>query len=60
MAKIQYFLGAYTPAGFHSLYHELIPPKEAEAVYILKGGPGCGKSTPVSYTHLTLPTMAVV
>ncbi len=45
MAKIQYFLGAYTPAGFHSLYHELIPPKEAETVYILKGGPGCGKST---------------
>lgn len=42
---IQYFLGANTPNGFYSLYQELLPKKTAQAVYILKGGPGCGKST---------------
>lgn len=45
MAQIQYFLGANSPAGFYSLYHELLPPEEAEAIYILKGGAGCGKSS---------------
>lgn len=45
MAQIQYFLGANSPTGFYSLYHELLPPEEAEAIYILKGGAGCGKST---------------
>ena len=43
--QIQYFLGANSPAGFYSLYDHLIPPETARAVYILKGGPGCGKST---------------
>ena len=43
--KIQYFLGANAPSGFYSLYSELIPLASARAVYILKGGPGCGKST---------------
>ena len=42
---IQYFLGANSPAGFYSLYPELIAPEAARAIYILKGGPGCGKST---------------
>lgn len=45
MPQIQYFLGANSPSGFYSLYRELLPPKQAEAIYILKGGPGCGKST---------------
>ena len=45
MPKIQYFLGANTPRGFYSLYDELIDRSAARAVYILKGGPGCGKST---------------
>ncbi len=43
--SIRYFLGANTPSGFYSLYDQLIDPERAEAVYILKGGPGCGKST---------------
>ena len=43
--QIQYFLGANSPKGFYSLYHELIPLDTARAVYLLKGGPGCGKST---------------
>ena len=43
--KIRYFLGANSPQGFYSLYDQLIDPKLANAIYILKGGPGCGKST---------------
>lgn len=43
--KIRYFLGANSPQGFYSLYEQLIDPKQANAIYILKGGPGCGKST---------------
>ena len=45
LPHIQYFLGANAPGGFYSLYSELLPPEEARAIYILKGGPGCGKST---------------
>ena len=45
LPHIRYFLGANSPSGFYSLYDQLISPEEARAVYILKGGPGCGKST---------------
>ena len=45
LPHIQYFLGANSPTGFYSLYPELIVPETARAIYILKGGPGCGKST---------------
>ncbi len=45
MAQLQYFLGANSPTGFYSLYHELMPAPKAQAVYILKGGAGCGKSS---------------
>lgn len=41
----QFFLGANTPQGFHSLYGHLLPSEQAKAIYILKGGAGCGKST---------------
>lgn len=40
-----YFLGANSPSGFYSLYSELISPREARVIYLLKGGAGCGKST---------------
>lgn len=43
--KVQYFLGANTAQGFFSLYDELIDESKATAFYVLKGGPGCGKST---------------
>ena len=43
--KVHYFLGANAPDGFYSLYPELIDLERARAVYILKGGPGCGKSS---------------
>ena len=45
LPHIQYFLGANSPTGFYSLYDQLLPPEQARAIYILKGGPGCGKST---------------
>lgn len=44
-ASIRYFLGANSPQGFYSLYDQLIDPKQAKSVYILKGGAGCGKSS---------------
>ena len=43
--KIRFFLGANSPQGFYSLYDHLIDPKQANSIYILKGGPGCGKSS---------------
>ena len=43
--EIQYFLGANSPTGFYSLYDQLLEPEQAETIYILKGGPGCGKSS---------------
>ena len=43
--QIQYFLGANSPQGFYSLYDQLLPTETANAIYIIKGGPGCGKST---------------
>lgn len=45
MPNIQYFLGGNTPLGFYSLYHQLSDPTKHQAVYILKGGAGCGKSS---------------
>lgn len=41
MAK-RYFLGANTGQGFYSLYDELAA--QCDFLWILKGGPGCGKS----------------
>lgn len=38
-----YFPGGNTPDGFHSFYQYL--PFHADRIYILKGGPGTGKST---------------
>lgn len=43
--RIRFFLGANSAQGFYSLYDHFIDPKQANAIYILKGGPGCGKST---------------
>lgn len=43
--KIRFFLGANSPQGFYSLYDQLINPDQANAIYILKGGAGCGKSS---------------
>lgn len=42
---VEYFLGANAPSGFYSLYSQLLPLPHAQSIYLLKGGPGCGKST---------------
>ncbi|WP_243152036.1 hypothetical protein [Pseudoflavonifractor sp. 524-17] len=43
--QVRFFLGANAPTGFYSLYDQLIDPAQAADYYLLKGGPGCGKST---------------
>lgn len=43
--QVRFFLGANSPQGFYSLYDQLIDPAGAKGIYILKGGPGCGKSS---------------
>ncbi|GHU60842.1 hypothetical protein FACS1894171_2800 [Clostridia bacterium] len=40
-----FFLGANSPTGFFSLYDWLIDIETANRIYIIKGGPGCGKSS---------------
>ena len=46
MAKtICTFLGANTPKGFVSFFDELYNPYSENRAYIIKGGPGTGKST---------------
>ena len=40
-----FFLGANTPKGFYSLFSELYSPENGWVLYILKGGPGTGKSS---------------
>jgi len=44
-SKVSFFLGANTPAGFYSLYDQMLFPEEAQRVFLLKGGAGCGKSS---------------
>lgn len=39
-----YFLGANTPGGFYSLYDHFIDPENGDFLWVIKGGPGCGKS----------------
>ena len=39
------FLGANTPKGFISFFDELYNPYDSIDAYIIKGGPGTGKST---------------
>lgn len=43
--KICFYLGANSPSGFYSLYDQLIDPTQADDIFLLKGGPGCGKSS---------------
>ena len=40
-----YFLGANSADGFYSLYDGFCPTEDGNFLWILKGGPGCGKST---------------
>ena len=42
------FAGSNTGVGFHSFFHHIAGP-EIEHVHVIKGGPGTGKSTLMSY-----------
>ncbi|MTI94494.1 MAG: hypothetical protein FH749_03260 [Firmicutes bacterium] len=44
MKTYQYFAGANTASGFYSFYN-FLSPDTTNRVFILKGGPGVGKST---------------
>ena len=39
------FTAANTEKGFCSYFDELIHDEKLKRVYLIKGGPGCGKST---------------
>ena len=41
----KFFAAANTEDGFFSLFDEIFPPEKLKRIYILKGGPGTGKST---------------
>lgn len=41
----RYFLGANSARGFYSLYDGFTNPEGGDFLWVLKGGPGCGKST---------------
>lgn len=44
-AGVSFYLGANTPGGFFSLFDELYDPAGGWLLYIVKGGPGTGKSS---------------
>jgi len=52
--QIAFFLGSSSPGGFYSFFQELYAPEEGWYAYILKGGPGTGKSALLSYIADTL------
>lgn len=43
--KLQYLLGGNTADGFYSLYNSFPPADGCCFLWIIKGGPGCGKSS---------------
>lgn len=45
MDKQCYFLGANSSRGFYSCYHHFCVPDEGNFLWVIKGGPGCGKSS---------------
>ena len=42
---IRFFLGANSKNGFVSLYDNFINPAAGDFIWVIKGSPGCGKST---------------
>lgn len=48
--KIDFFLGANSPQGFASYFDELSDINRGYRSYIIKGGPGSGKSSMMKHT----------
>lgn len=45
MKQGNYFLGSNTNLGFYSYFDKILKPSKNARLYIIKGGPGSGKST---------------
>lgn len=45
MGTQTYFLGANSAGGFYSAYRHFCTPQEGNFLWVIKGGPGCGKSS---------------
>jgi len=45
----RYFASCNTPQGFESYFGEIFSPEKLNKIYILKGGPGVGKSTAITH-----------
>ena len=43
--EARYFLGSNSARGFYSLYDGFANPGSGDFLWIIKGGPGCGKSS---------------
>lgn len=44
-ADVTFFAGANTASGFHSFYPDIFDERQLTRLYMIKGGPGSGKST---------------
>ncbi|MGE5473626.1 MAG: PRK06851 family protein [Ignavibacteriales bacterium] len=51
------FPGGNTCNGFHSFYDYILPQNEANRIFVLKGGPGVGKSTFMRRIGLEMSSM---
>ena len=47
--ELNFFASMNTAYGFHSEFHSIFDPNQLNKIYILKGGPGCGKSSVMKY-----------
>lgn len=45
MGRQTYFLGSNSANGFYSCYNHFCTPKKDNFLWVIKGGPGCGKSS---------------
>ncbi|MCL2512653.1 MAG: hypothetical protein FWF08_02025 [Oscillospiraceae bacterium] len=45
ISKVCFFAGANSPEGFYSLFSDIYDPLDGWELYIIKGGPGTGKSS---------------
>lgn len=45
MNKETYFLGSNSANGFYSAYSHFCTPEDGNFLWVIKGGPGCGKSS---------------
>ncbi len=44
-AAVEFYLGANSKYGFHSLYEHFVNCEQGDFLWVIKGGPGCGKSS---------------